>query len=63
VCPYVQASHLIVGETTCDGKKKMFEMLGQLQPVYVMEVPNKKANAPANYGTAKSWLSRTSSRN
>ena len=42
VCPYVQASHLIVGETTCDGKKKMFEMLGQLQPVYVMEVPNKK---------------------
>jgi benzoyl-CoA reductase/2-hydroxyglutaryl-CoA dehydratase subunit BcrC/BadD/HgdB len=22
VCPYVQASHLIVGETTCDGKRK-----------------------------------------
>ena len=42
VCPYVQASHLIVGETTCDGKKKMFEILGQFQPVYVMEVPNKK---------------------
>ncbi len=42
VCPYVQASHLIVGETTCDGKKKMFEVLSQYQPVYVMEVPNKK---------------------
>ena len=42
VCPYVQASHLIVGETTCDGKKKMFEILNQYQPVYVMEVPNKK---------------------
>jgi benzoyl-CoA reductase/2-hydroxyglutaryl-CoA dehydratase subunit BcrC/BadD/HgdB len=42
VCPYVQVSHLIVGETTCDGKKKMFEMLNQYQPVYVMEVPNKK---------------------
>lgn len=42
VCPYVQASHMIVGETTCDGKKKMFEILGQYQPVYVMEVPNKK---------------------
>ncbi len=42
ICPYVQASHLIVGETTCDGKKKMFEILGQYQPVYVMEVPNKK---------------------
>jgi benzoyl-CoA reductase/2-hydroxyglutaryl-CoA dehydratase subunit BcrC/BadD/HgdB len=42
LCPYVQSSHLIVGETTCDGKKKMFEILGQHQPVYVMEVPNKK---------------------
>jgi len=42
VCPYVQSSHLIVGETTCDGKKKMFEILNQYQPVYVMEVPNKK---------------------
>ncbi len=42
ICPYVQASHLIVGETTCDGKKKMFEILSQHQPVYVMEVPNKK---------------------
>ena len=29
LCPYVQASHLIVGETTCDGKKKMFEILGR----------------------------------
>jgi len=42
ICPYVQTSHLIVGETTCDGKKKMFEILAQYQPVYVMEVPNKK---------------------
>ncbi len=42
LCPYVQTSHLIVGETTCDGKKKMFEILSEYQPVYVMEVPNKK---------------------
>jgi benzoyl-CoA reductase/2-hydroxyglutaryl-CoA dehydratase subunit BcrC/BadD/HgdB len=42
VCPYVQTAHLIVGETTCDGKKKMFEILNEQQPVYVMEVPNKK---------------------
>jgi benzoyl-CoA reductase/2-hydroxyglutaryl-CoA dehydratase subunit BcrC/BadD/HgdB len=42
LCPYVQSSHLIVGETTCDGKKKMFEVLSEHQPVYVMEVPNKK---------------------
>ncbi|MFA5310035.1 MAG: double-cubane-cluster-containing anaerobic reductase [Dehalococcoidales bacterium] len=42
ICPYVQASDLIVGETTCDGKKKMFEILNEYHPVYVMEVPNKK---------------------
>ncbi len=42
ICPYVQVSDLIVGETTCDGKKKMFEILSEYHPVYVMEVPNKK---------------------
>ncbi len=52
ICPYVQTSHLIVGETTCDGKKKMFEILGQYQPVYVMEVPNKKTQPSRNL-----WLS------
>ncbi len=41
-CPYVQSSHLIVGETTCDGKKKMYELLAEEHPVYVMEVPSKK---------------------
>ena len=45
ICPYVQTSHLIVGETTCDGKKKMFEILAQHQPVYVMEVPSKKTQS------------------
>jgi benzoyl-CoA reductase/2-hydroxyglutaryl-CoA dehydratase subunit BcrC/BadD/HgdB len=42
LCPYLRASHLVVGETTCDGKKKMFEILAEHQPVHVMEVPNKK---------------------
>jgi len=51
-CPYIQASHLIVGETTCDGKKKMFEILSEYQPVYVMEVPNKK-----NQVSRDLWLS------
>jgi benzoyl-CoA reductase/2-hydroxyglutaryl-CoA dehydratase subunit BcrC/BadD/HgdB len=51
-CPYVQTSHLIVGETTCDGKKKMFEILSEYQPVHVMEVPNKKNRASRDL-----WLS------
>ena len=39
VCPYIESCDLLVGETTCDGKKKYFEMLGELQPVHIMEVP------------------------
>jgi benzoyl-CoA reductase/2-hydroxyglutaryl-CoA dehydratase subunit BcrC/BadD/HgdB len=41
-CPYVQASDFVIGETTCDGKKKMYELLAQYHPTYVMEVPQKK---------------------
>jgi benzoyl-CoA reductase/2-hydroxyglutaryl-CoA dehydratase subunit BcrC/BadD/HgdB len=41
-CPYVQASDFVVGETTCDGKKKMYEILADYHPTYVMEVPQKK---------------------
>ena len=44
-CPYIQCSDFIVGETTCDGKKKMFEVLAQEHPTYVMEVPQKKTVA------------------
>lgn len=44
-CPYIQSSDLMVGETTCDGKKKMYEVLAEQHPMYVMEVPQKKTNA------------------
>ncbi len=33
-------SDLVVGETTCDGKKKMYEMLADFKPVHVVELPN-----------------------
>ena len=32
---------MIIGETTCDGKKKMYEYLGEIRPTHVMELPNK----------------------
>ena len=38
-CPYTYFSDLIVGETTCDGKKKMYELLGGLKPVYTLHLP------------------------
>lgn len=43
LCPYIQTTDLIVGETTCDGKKKAYEVFDEITgKVYVMEVPNKK---------------------
>lgn len=42
-CPYFYFSDLIVGETTCDGKKKMYEMLGEFKNVHVMELPNRQS--------------------
>ncbi len=42
VCPYAEACDLVVGETTCDGKKKAYELLGEMTPLHVMELPQMK---------------------
>ena len=44
-CPFFYFSDLIVGETTCDGKKKMYEMLAEFKPVHVIELPNCQTEA------------------
>ncbi|MBU5438810.1 2-hydroxyacyl-CoA dehydratase family protein [Tissierella sp. MSJ-40] len=38
-CPYFYFSDMIVGETTCDGKKKMYELLNEIRPTHVMHLP------------------------
>lgn len=38
-CPYFAASDVLIGETTCDGKKKMFERLGRIKPLHLMHLP------------------------
>jgi benzoyl-CoA reductase/2-hydroxyglutaryl-CoA dehydratase subunit BcrC/BadD/HgdB len=38
-CPYMYFPDLVVGETTCDGKIKMYELLAQKKDVYVMDLP------------------------
>lgn len=42
VCPYVEAADLVIGETTCDGKKKAYELFGEMKPTYIMELPQMK---------------------
>lgn len=38
-CPYTWFSDLIIGETTCDGKKKMYELLNDIKETHVMQLP------------------------
>ena len=42
-CPYFHFCDFVLGETTCDGKKKMFEYLNALKPVHVMYLPYRSA--------------------
>jgi len=46
VCPYFEASDMIVGENTCDGKKKSYEKLKDLvKNLYVMDLPQMKSES------------------
>lgn len=40
--PYFEIADFLVGETTCDGKKKVWEVLNYHIPTYVVELPQKK---------------------
>jgi len=42
LCPFIESCDLIIGETTCDGKKKAYEIFSEYSPVYVMEIPQMK---------------------
>lgn len=39
--PLLELADLVVAETTCDGKKKMYELMGRTRPMYVLELPQK----------------------
>lgn len=39
--PFLEMADLVVGETTCDGKKKMFELMAESRPMYVLELPQR----------------------
>jgi len=45
VCPYIESADMIVGENTCDGKKKSYEILKDLvSNLYVMDLPQVKSS-------------------
>ena len=41
-CPFFRIADVYVGETTCDGKKKAYEILGEDVPMIIMDVPQMK---------------------
>ena len=45
MCPFIELSDLIVGETTCDGKKKAYDIYKEIKDMYVMEIPQCKRSA------------------
>lgn len=46
VCPYIEATDIIVGENTCDGKKKAFESYADIvDNLYIMDLPQTKSAA------------------
>jgi benzoyl-CoA reductase/2-hydroxyglutaryl-CoA dehydratase subunit BcrC/BadD/HgdB len=40
-CPYFHFCHTVLAETTCDGKKKMYELLNRIKPVYTLQIPQR----------------------
>lgn len=38
-CPYFYFSDILLAETTCDGKKKMYELMGKIKPMHIMNLP------------------------
>ena len=44
-CPYTYFSDIIVGETTCDGKKKMYELLNELKRTHILHLPQSRDRA------------------
>ncbi|MBF0594551.1 MAG: 2-hydroxyacyl-CoA dehydratase [Candidatus Omnitrophica bacterium] len=50
--PFLEMADLVVAETTCDGKKKMYELLGKKYPMHVLELPQK----PDDDDAFEHWL-------
>lgn len=43
-CPFHHFSDFIVAETTCDGRKKAYEIMQQYKPIHVMNLPQQQDN-------------------
>lgn len=51
-CPLYELADAVIGETTCDGKKKMFELISHLKPTHIMDLPH----LPDEEGVRDRWI-------
>ena len=48
--PFLEMADIVVAETTCDGKKKMYELMARTREMVILELPQKPKNLDAlNY--------------
>lgn len=52
-CPFYEAADAIIAETTCDAKKKMFELIQEFKPFHLLELPQ----MPDQEAAREHWLS------
>ena len=45
--PFLEMADLVVAETTCDGKKKMFELMSSSRPMCVLALPHQAQSSAA----------------
>jgi benzoyl-CoA reductase/2-hydroxyglutaryl-CoA dehydratase subunit BcrC/BadD/HgdB len=59
-CPFYGLSDVVVAETTCDGKKKMYELIRDIKPLHVMDLPHMpgEKEAEQNWAAAIRKLQR-----
>ncbi len=50
--PFLEMAKLVVAETTCDGKKKMYELMAESRPMYVLELTQKAGDD----GALEHWV-------
>ncbi|HOI17292.1 MAG TPA: double-cubane-cluster-containing anaerobic reductase [Geobacteraceae bacterium] len=58
-CPYFHFADLLIAETTCDGKKKMYELMGEMKPLHLMQLPQVQDEAALSYWTGEMKRLRT----
>ena len=52
-CPFFYFSDVVVGETTCDGKKKMYEFMSEFKDVFILDFRINRQRLHCSIGRVK----------